>query len=206
MNGETSETTVDGQAQRARPETNRERVRRLLFGPLGFRWPRAVDPGEGAARLDAIADDLAYMGDEALGVLARMLRVQGQGSARNFWPDRATFVGFAHVVQPLPLDSDPKLRSWFASVEGQRMVVEGTLVETWVYFERTRVPPFSPQAREMVRRNAAEAARRLQIVAERQAQGLGVEPAELRWAEWYRDLRARLESLVAEARAQRGAA
>lgn len=187
-------------------ETNRDRVRRLLFQPLGFRHPKAMTEADGRAILDGIADDLAYMADDKLEALARMLRPHGQGSARNFWPDRATFIGLAHVCQPLPLDRDPKLLSWFASVEGQRMVQEGTLVETWRYFEDRRIPPYTPQARQMVADRARDNARRLQVIREREDHGYGVAPDDLDWARRYGELRDRLERLVAEARAAKGKA
>jgi hypothetical protein len=186
-------------------ESNRARVRRILFDPLGFRFPKRMTVADGQSILNGIADDLAYMADDKLEALERMLRVHGQGSDRSFWPERATFVAFAHVCQPLPLDRDPKLRSWFASVEGQRMVQDGTLVETWRYFERKRIPPYTPEAREMVRREAEGNARRVQLVAERLRLGLPVNAEEGRFSEWYLDQRARLERLVADCAAHRAA-
>lgn len=178
-------------------ETNRDRVRRLLFAPLGFRFPKAMTEADGRAQLDRIADELAYLSDWHLGALARMLRPHGQGSARNFWPDRATFIAFAHICQPLPLAQDPKLVSWFASVEGQRMVQEGTLVETWDWFERHRVPPYKPEHRRLVATQAAENARRLLLVEERERLGHEVTPDNLAWARHYRAERDRLAAMVA---------
>ncbi|MBN8291041.1 hypothetical protein JI664_03595 [Rhodobacter sp. NTK016B] len=186
-------------------ETNRDRVRRLLLDALGFRFPKKITEAEGRAMLDRIADELAYMTDEALATLARMLRVHGQGSARNFWPDRATFINFAHVCQPLPLEADPKLVSWFASVEGERMVQDGTLVETWDYFEAKRIPPATPQARALVLSRAQEAARRVQIATEKQAAGWAVEPNEAAWVRAYLARRDRLIGLLDKVRAERGA-
>lgn len=186
-------------------ESNRDRVRRLLFDPLGFRHPKTMPEDRGRMVLNAIADDLAYLSDDGLAALERMLRVHGQGSARNFWPDRATFINFAHVVQPLPLDQDPKLVSWFASVEGQRMVEDGTLVETWRYFEARRIPPATPEARRLVATRADEARRRLGVIADKERLGYHVAPDDADWARWYRDLTARLEALVATARSARQA-
>lgn len=185
-------------------ETNRDRVRRLLLDPLGFRHPKKLTEAEGRARLDAIADQLAYMRDDTLAALARMLRVHGQGADRSFWPERATFVAFAHLCQPLPLERDPKLLSWFASVEGERMVQDGTLVETWRYFEARRVPPYTPQARGMVLEAAQRAATRIQIVDEKLAAGYVVLPDDLAFARSYRAETDRLRALLAEARARRG--
>lgn len=186
-------------------ESNRNRVRRLLFDPLGFRWPKKMTEADGRSRLDAIADELAYMRDDALEALARMLRPHGQGSDRSFWPERATFISYAHICQPLPLEADPKLLSWFASVEGQRMVQDGTLVETWRYFEERRVPPATPQARALVLSRAQEAQRRVQIVGEKVAAGYVVSAEDRAFAEHYRAHTARLTDLLEVARAARAA-
>ena len=177
-------------------EANRDRVRRLLFTPLGFRHPAKLTEADGRARLDQIADELGYLTDKGLEALARMLRVHGQGTARNWWPDRATFVGWAHVVQPLPLERDPKLLSWFASVEGQRMVQDGTLVETYRYLQERRVPPFTPEARSFVRAAASEANRSIRVIREKQAAGHQVSPDDLRRADLYEAETARLSALV----------
>lgn len=184
-------------------ETNRDRVRRLLLVPLGFRSPKGTDPAAERAALDGICDDLAYLTDGDLAVLARMLAVHGDGSAKCFWPPRATFVGLAHLVRPRPLDQDPKLVSWFASVEGQRMVQDGTLVETWQYFERRRLPPATPQMRALVLEQAKVNARRLQVVRERREQGWPVSAEDAAWSAWYEAKQADLTALVARVQAER---
>ena len=156
-------------------ESNRARVRRLLIEPLAMRHPRGREDA-GREVLDAIADELAYIPDAKLEVLARMLAPQGQGAARNFYPDRATFLGFAHLVAPRPLTDDPKLLGWFASVEGPKMIAEGTLVETWSFFERNRRPPFDDRSRRLVAEQAAEHKRRVLLVDERIERGVEVDP------------------------------
>ena len=191
--------------ERKATETNRDRVRRLLFNPLGFRFPKGTGEAEARATLDRIADELAYMRDDALETLARSMRLQGQGKARNFWPERATFVFFAHLCQKLPLERDPKLLSWFASIEGQRMVQDGTLVETWDYFEDKRIPPATPQARAKVLAEAQDAARRVQIVSEKQAAGWYVDPREAEWVRAYLARRDRMLALLDQVRAERAA-
>lgn len=183
---------------------NRDRVRALLFQPLGFRSPKGVGTEAERALLDGIADDLAYLSDADLGVLAGMLKVHGEGSARCFWPPRATFAGFAHIVRPRPLSQDPALRRWWASIEGQRMVAEGTLVETYQYFEKNRVPPVKDGARSQVLSAARENARRLERIDERERLGYAVTPEDLGWCRWYRERLAELTDLVAQARAARG--
>lgn len=196
---------MDGQSENGEhAETKRGRVRRLLLGPLGFRHPRGTDEADGRKALDRIADDLGYMADDRLAALCDMLRSHGQGSARNLWPDHATFVGFAEVVQPRPLEELPALLRWLGSVEGPRALAAGTLVETVEYVRGRKVPPVTPQARQLVAEKAAENARRLVIIGERRAAGLGIAPSELAWEGWYLDQRAAAEALVAREQAVRG--
>jgi len=198
---------MDGhQDGEAHAETKRGKVRRILLDPLGFRWPKAVDEGEGRRRLDRLADDLGYMSEGRLAVLCDMLRGKGEGSAKNHWPDHATFIGWAEVVEPRPLEELPALMSWLASVEGPRAEAAGTLVETVDYVRVRKVPPVTPQARAAVAEKAAEAERRLQILGERQAAGMSVDPAEVAWADWYRGQMEAAKALVARARAGKDAA
>lgn len=181
-------------------ENNRARVRRLLFDPLGFRYPKTMTAADGQATLNAIADELSYLPDDALGVLVRMVRPHGEGSARCFWPPRATFVAYAHLVQPLRLEDDPKLLSWFASREGQAMVQDGTLVETWQYFEARRVPPYTPKARALVLAQAQENKRRLDLIEERQRLGFALRSDEVQWAGWYQGRLAHARAVLDAAR------
>lgn len=187
-------------------ETKRDRVRRILLTPLGFRFPKGVADADQRRALDRLADELAYMADDRLAALCEMLRSHGGGSARNFWPDHATFLGFAEVVQPRPLDELPALLRWFGSVEGPRAIAEGSLVETWEYVRARKVPPATPQARAKIAEAAQESARRLNVIAERRSAGLGISPDDLGWAQWYAALRAHCEAIVARERAARGAA
>ncbi|WP_347311379.1 hypothetical protein [Defluviimonas sp. SAOS-178_SWC] len=188
----------------AHAETNRGRIRRILLDPLGFRFPKKVEPEEAQRRLDRIADDLGYLADASLKALEEMLRSKGQGSDRNFWPDHATFIGFAEVIQPRPLDELPALRSWFGSVEGPRAIAEGTLVETYGWIARRKVPPYTPQARALVLEEAAQNARRLSIIAERKAAGLSVATDDLDWERAYRRRMADCQALVERERTLRG--
>jgi hypothetical protein len=181
-------------------ESRRDRVRRVLFRPLGFRRPASMTAEDHAAQLDSLADELGYMAEEKLDVLRQMLQSKGQGKDRNVWPDRATVRGFAELVQPRPLAELPGLVRWFRSVEGPRAIAEGTLVETWAYFERHKAPPVSVGARARVIEEAQVNKRRLQVVDERIAAGFSVLPGETEWADWYRKRRAACEAAVAEMR------
>ena len=197
---EEAEMTADVAIETAQAETNRARVRRILFDPLGFKFPKAVDPELGARKLDTLADQLGYLTDDSLGALREMLRHQGLGSAKCHWPERATVIALAELVQPRPIWDIPELRRWFASIEGPQAILRGELVETWQYFERRKRPPVDAGARAMVREAAAQAKRRLEIIAEREALDLSVRPDDLQWRDWYRDIEAKLSALVQESR------
>lgn len=197
---------MDGQNDEAvgLVEAKRAKVRRLLLEPLGFRFRQGVDEAARRQFLDGIADDLGYMAEDRLAALADMLRTRGEGAARNLWPDRATFLGFAEVAQPRPIEELPALLSWFGSVEGPRAQAAGELVEVWDYICRRKAPPFTAPARNLVAEAAREANRRLNIIAERRAAGLGSAPHELEWERWYLARRADCEAIVARERAARG--
>lgn len=185
-------------------ETNRDRVRRMLLDPLGFRHPKKVDEAEARKRLDRISDDLAYLSDFSLKVLKDILATKGQGSERCFWPDHATFIGFAELVQPRPLTELPALRSWFGSIEGPRAMAEGTLVETFDYIARKKVPPATPKARAMVADAGRANARRLEYIADRRRAGFSVSPDDAEWERFYLGRRAEVEALVEAERFARG--
>lgn len=187
-------------------ETNRDRVRRLVFQPLGFRHPKRMGEDEGRAILDQIADDLAYLPDDRLAALAEALRGKGEGSARDFWPSRASILGHADWLCPRPLQMAPALLRWFASVEGPRAIAEGVLVETWQHFERHKAPPVGAQAQARVAQLAADNARRLTLIDDRRARGVGVHEDDAAWARWYRDRLRRCTEAVEQARAAKAAA
>lgn len=187
-------------------ETNRDRVRRLLFRPLDFRKPRGVADADHAAALDALADDLAYMTDERLQALEQVLRSKGEGALRNLWPGAATVRGFAELIQPRPIEELPALLSWFGSVEGPRCIAEGTLVETFLYVAKRKVPPATDSARQLIARDAADNRRRIEVIAGKVRGGWPISPEDQAWQRWYLDLDARCRVLVAAERDRRGKA
>lgn len=185
-------------------ETKRARVRRILLDPLGFRFRKGVDGDEAKRALNRIADDLAYMADDRLAALRDMLATKGQGSDRNFWPDHATFIAFAEVVEPRPIEELPALLSWFGSVEGPAALAAGVLVETWQFIGRRKKPPVTPQERTMVAEAAAMNARRLTIIAERREAGWTISDEDRDWERRYLACRAHCEGIVARERTARG--
>lgn len=182
-------------------ESNRDRVRRLVFAPLGFRHPRKVAEDEGRVILDQIADDLSHLPAAHLAALAEALRGKGEGSARDFWPSRACILGHADWLYPRPLQLAPALMRWFASVEGPRAIAEGTLVETWQHFERHKAPPVSPLARTRVAAVASDNARRLELITDRRARGVAVAPDDAAWEQHYLERRRICTEAVERARA-----
>lgn len=207
---------VNGEAKVAEPEalheadtgagaqSNRDRIRSRLFDPLGFRFARGTDPEFAKKTLNGIADDLSYMSDANLSALRDVLQTKGEGSSRNFWPDRATFLAFAERIQRRPIADMPGLSSWFGSVEGPRAAEQGILVETFLYIADRKMPPVTDAARRIVATKAAENARRLQIVKERRAAGLSINADDLAFERWYRDQLDRCDALMRQERAKRG--
>ena len=167
-------------------ETKRDRVRRMLLDPLGFRSPKGVDQATERKFLDGLADELSYMADDRLHALMIMLRSKGEGKQRNQWPDFATFRCFAEMVQPRPLAELPSLIRWFRSVAGPKAIAAGTLVETWQWFEERKAPPVTPQAISMVTAKAADNRRRVQVLEEKVNAGITVDPGEAAFVAWYR--------------------
>ena len=184
--------------------SNRDRIRDLLFDRLGFRFARGTDAEKGKAMLNRIADDLAYLSDESLAALLAMLRTKGEGTARCFWPPRATFLAIAEYIQPRPVEDIPALCSWFGSVEGPKAAANGILVETFLFIEARKLPPVADGAMRQITAQARENARRLLIVDERTAAGLSVAPDELAFARWYREKLAFCQNLMEAERRKRG--
>ena len=184
--------------------SNRDRIRDLLLDRLGFRFPRGTDAEKGKAMLNRIADDLAYLSDESLAALLAMVRTKGEGTARCFWPPRATFLAIAEYIQPRSVEDIPALCSWFGSVEGPKAAANGILVETFLFIEARKLPPVADGAMRQITAQARENARRLLIVDERTAAGLSVAPDELAFARWYREKLAFCQNLMEAERRKRG--
>lgn len=166
-------------------ETNRDRVRRLLLDPLGFRFPRGTTDETAKKRLNAIADEMGYLTDDSLRALAALMRSHGDGSSKCFWPPLASFVGLAEYVQKRPIEELPALLSWFRSVEGPRAAAAGELVETYLFIASRKYPPFKDGYRREVALRAAENNRRVQIVEERHRGGLPVAADDDAFVRWY---------------------
>ncbi|MEM9845002.1 MAG: hypothetical protein AAF965_09405 [Pseudomonadota bacterium] len=184
-------------------ESKRGRVRRLLIDPLtqfGFRRSAKIPADKHEKTLTAMIDDLTYMADPSLNVLAEMLRGQGQGKARDVWPSRATVVGFAELIEPRPIEELPALLRWFKSVEGPKARDAGTLVETWMYFQKHKRPPFNQ--RMAVERAAEDNRRELSLKRDRIKRGVA-QDGDADWVQRYEARLAYCLDIVKQGEAQR---
>ncbi len=181
-------------------ETKRDRVRRLLLTPmadLGFRFPKGVSAEEGQRKLDRIADDLAYMADDRLQErMLPTLRTKGQGSARNFWPDHATFIAYAQMAQFRPLAELPGIASWFGSVAGQQALDGGRLVAEFRFWLEKNRPPHSDIEKRRVAAQGAEDQSRAVRIRERLGHNLAVDPIDRAWLVEFDQCEARAMALV----------
>ena len=189
-------------------ETKRDRVRRLLLDPLdalGFRFQRGTDPEEGRRRLDRLADDLAYMGDENLRRLFEAMRTKGEGKSRDFWPSHAAFIALAQIAQPRPLEEMPGLASWFGSAAGRAALAEGRLVEEYRWWLAKHRPPMNPQERRLIADRASAAQAKAARLRERLGLNLPVDAGDREWLHAFDAHEAAARALV-RAGATKGAA
>ncbi|MCA0945870.1 hypothetical protein LCM08_13200 [Salipiger pacificus] len=180
-------------------ETNRDRVRRLLIAPLqarGFRFPKGTEQSEQVKRLDAIADSMGYLGDESLRVLEQCMRAKGQGSARCFWPELASFEGYAEAREPRPLGELPTVLRWFRSVAGREALAGNRLVAEYQFWTEKKRPPTSYREKAAVTRRASEHASKVERVRDRISRGLLPFDGDGEWLAWYDETEAKVRGYV----------
>jgi hypothetical protein len=184
-------------------ETRRGRVRGALMR-LGFRFPKGTTDEDAKKRLNRICDDLAYLSDESLRRLVGALRTKGEGSAKCFWPERATFLAFAEAVQSRPLEEAEGVASWFASVAGREALEGDRLVAEFRFWQRLKRPPMSKGDKLTLAQEAAEI--RSQRDRARFNRDAGRAPVldDAEFLRWYEATEARALALVEAGR--RGAA
>jgi hypothetical protein len=177
--------TIQETAPEAKAESKRDRVRRLFtsrLDDLGFRRHGNVKVADHGLNMVKLIDALTYMSDHSMNVLYDMLKSKGQGRDRDIWPSRATILGYAELVEPRAIEELPSLIRWFRSVEGPKAQRDGTLVETWMYFQTHKVPPV--RARRQIVDNAKKNAHKLELYRER-VQRDKATPDEQHWIERY---------------------
>ncbi|NVK57312.1 MAG: hypothetical protein HWE26_17045 [Alteromonadaceae bacterium] len=190
-------------SEEQKTETKRDRVRRLLLTPLaemGFRWKRGTTDEDGRKRLDRVADDLAYLTDQNLDRLFLALQDKGEGSARCFWPEHATFVAYAQLAQPRPLSEMPGIASWFGSEAGRRAEEEGKLVAELRFWTVKRRPPMNDAERRRIAERAAEMRDRVARLCDKLDRGWSILPADAEWLAAYRRDEAAAQALRLEAK------
>jgi len=188
-----------------RPESKRGRVRRLLVTPLheaGFRRARGVTVEKQEAELASLCDHLAYLSDDGLRALRDLLLPKGQGKDHDIWPSKAMVIGHAEAIEPRPIEELEGLLRWFRSRAGPQARAEGTLVESYRYFQRYKVPP--SRVGLMIRREAEANRDKLRLVEDRMAREVA-SPSELGWRRVYLAERDRVSRLVDEGEAARAA-
>ncbi|MEO0765194.1 MAG: hypothetical protein AAFY75_04180 [Pseudomonadota bacterium] len=165
----------------AKPETKRDRVRRLVIIPMTefgmCRRPakpkgetkaeaNARADGQHRAFLDRVCDELGHMSDQQLSQMRRWLEVSGVGDKRNYWPDFATIAGTAHNFCPRPVEELPELKSWFLSAKGEQLQARPALLVAHLRFiQKFRHPPVKQRDVERIdaKVEALEAERRLAL-------------------------------------------
>ncbi len=190
-------TTTDSAQEAAAPqETNRARVRRLFIDPLvkdGMRFKHHTSAEDQRRKLDQMADDLGYLSDESLRVLAACMRTKGEGTNKVFWPSRISILGFAEARERMPLQDVPGLRSWFVSAAGHKAAaVPGRLVAEYVFWKSHKRPPLTDREWAGINERAADYARRVELIEDRQARGVLVTGEERNWLRRYHETEAML--------------
>lgn len=160
-----------------KPETKRDRVRRLLITPLerdGMRKRHKADEDAHKAFLNRIADGMAYLSDDGLKILRGSLATKGEGVKRDFWPSYLTINALAEHIQHRPLEQIPGLLSWFCSKAGDEARQADRLVSEFKFWTDHKRPPLSESEKRLI----ADRARDWNATAKsaRDAIARGVEP------------------------------
>lgn len=198
MDGQEIETKG---TQDAGAESKRARVRRILIAPLqdqGMRFKKGTVEAVKRKRLDRMADDLGYMSDDALIVLRRCLLRNGEGAQKCFWPDRVSYLGYAHAFQYRCIDDDPAMLGWFASAAGGKAAsVPGRAVAEYQFWCKHWHPPFDVRHKAAVERRAAQNLERLAYCTGREVEGRLSDPDDVAWLKNYRAMSVKVEGWIA---------
>lgn len=203
--GQMDQITTDDSAQEAAQpqETNRARVRRLFIDPLvkdGMRFKHHTSADDQRRKLDQMADDLGYLSDESLRVMAACMRTKGEGTNKVFWPSRISILGFAEARERMPLEDVPGLRSWFVSAAGRQAAsVPGRLIAEYVFWKGHKRPPLGDREWAGVHEKAAGYARRVELVEDRIARKVLVTSEERNWLRRYHETEGMLRGWLRDA-------
>ena len=180
-------------------ETKRDRVRRLVFTPLadrGFRFPKAMALEDQRKDMAAMIDDVTYMSDDALRALENALRSKGDGSAKHFWPSRATITTIAEGLEQRPMRELPALLRWFSSKAGPDALANERHVAEYQFWKRWKKPPVTDRDKRQVAATAREMTDRAARIKDRMDRGLSPFGDDGLWYEWYLDLDQRVRGYI----------
>lgn len=180
-------------------EPQRERVRRLVIRPLmdaGMRFPARTEGEKAAQMLNRICDELSYARDETLQAVCAWAKVNGQGSARSFFPPVIGFIGTAHTYQPRDLEEIPVVASWFQSRAGVAARDAGRLVAEFCFIQKQMRPPQSDRDRKAIRDKGMTHQRRVELATDRINRGVEPGQEERRFLDWYQQVEQRALVLV----------
>ncbi|APZ53731.1 hypothetical protein [Salipiger abyssi] len=186
--------------QAGKPETKRDRVRRLLIRPLtdwGFRKPGNMRQERFDKFLTDLADDLSYMRDDKLEELRAALKFRGEGKDRRGWPAMATIAPLAEAAQRRPLEELPELVRWFRSAAGAEALAENRLVAEFRFWEWYKRPPLTEADRRAVRDKARSIDSDYRSKADRERRGVASED-DRQWLAWHRRTEVRVMALVSQ--------
>lgn len=191
--------TIQETAPEAKAESKRDRVRRLFktrLDDLGFRRHGNVKVADHELTMIKVIDALTYMSDHSLDAMFNMLKSKGQGRDHDIWPSRATINWYAEMIEEQAIEELPGLIRWFLSVEGPKALSDGTLVETWQYFQRYKCPPV--RARRQIADNASKNAHKLELYRERMKRGRAADE-DISWVGRYEKRLAYCRGLLPDA-------
>lgn len=166
-----------------RSETNRDRVRRLLWQPLealGLKRPRRMTLGALEAMQIDLADKLAWMSDDGLDLLADTVERLAGGPLKDEWPSAATVMNFARRIEP-QREPEPRIvRSWMGSAAGRAAWNSDhehgpdLAVELLAHLRRRRLPPTEFDMTTL-RQRAADVARDVRLARGRVQRGVATD-------------------------------
>lgn len=187
-----------------KPLRGRGRVKALLIEPLasdGMRFKAGTPDKTARARIDAIADDLAYMSDAGLAAMRDWMARHGEGSARCFWPSRISINSTAEAFEKRPVEEMPALIRWFASNAGRTANDADRLVAEYEFFRTRKRPPINDQDRNKVREVSERWTRRVDLARDRTRRGYSLSDDDAGWLRWYEGRLEYVTGLVAAERA-----
>jgi len=199
------------QASAADRAEGRARVQALLWDRIdeaGMTRAKGETVDAHAAMRKRVSDRLAYMGPEALAVLADMIVTNaiGAGAAKpkaTIWPE-TSILSHAHALQSPPVFQLPIVTSWLASIEGPAAIAGGFEVELYRHLAKHGRPPLAYDLR-LIREAAEDAARQILLIGGRIERG-AADPVDLQWLEAYKRDRQAVAAIVAAGQSKRDGA